>query len=78
MLQTLLLDGKIARATHNMLAYRVALGPGRVAQDCDDDGESGASARMLHLLEITRSLGVAVVVSRWCALVAEAGGQYGR
>lgn len=47
----LMQNGKIARATHNMLAYRLQLPSGAIAQDCDDDGEHGASSRMLHLLQ---------------------------
>lgn len=61
----LLANGKIARATHNMLAYRIATEGGAVLQDCDDDGESGAGSRMLHLLQILDVIDVAVVVSRW-------------
>ena len=33
--------------------------------DCDDDGESGAGARLLHLLDILGVKNVCVVVSRW-------------
>ena len=34
-------------------------------QDCDDDGETHAGSRMLHLLEILDCQNVLVVVSRW-------------
>ena len=34
-------------------------------QDCDDDGETHAGSRMLHLLEILECENVLVVVSRW-------------
>ena len=34
-------------------------------QDCDDDGETHAGSRMLHLLEILDGQNVLVVVSRW-------------
>ena len=34
-------------------------------QDCDDDGETHAGGRMLHLLEILECENVLVVVSRW-------------
>ena len=33
-------------------------------QDCDDDGETAAGSRMLHLLEIVDAKNVLVVVSR--------------
>lgn len=59
---------KIANATHNMLAYRIVqndLGCPRVVQGCDDDGETHAGSRMLHLLQIVNAENVLVVVSRW-------------
>eukprot|EP00088_Acartia_fossae_P007591 TRINITY_DN13572_c0_g1_i21.p1 TRINITY_DN13572_c0_g1~~TRINITY_DN13572_c0_g1_i21.p1 ORF type:complete len:284 (-),score=43.03 TRINITY_DN13572_c0_g1_i21:367-1218(-) len=57
---------KIAHATHNMYAYRIHL-PDKNSwlQDCDDDGESAAGGRMLHLLEIVEAKNTLVVVSRW-------------
>lgn len=36
-----------------------------VTQDCDDDGESAAGSRLLHLLQIMDATNVVVVVSRW-------------
>lgn len=48
----LMQNGKIARATHNMVAYRIETEAGTMLQDCDDDGEHGASSRMLHLLQV--------------------------
>ncbi|XP_037079618.1 protein IMPACT-like [Pollicipes pollicipes] len=52
---------KVAAAAHNMWAYRIGgATSGAFQQDCDDDGETHAGARMLHLLE-----DVVVVVSRW-------------
>ncbi|XP_076044233.1 protein IMPACT-B-like isoform X3 [Oratosquilla oratoria] len=57
---------KIANATHNMLAYRIAGSRSEVfLQDCDDDGETHAGGRMLHLLQIVDARNVLVVVSRW-------------
>ena len=67
----LLEDRRLAGATHNVRAYRIELPPaaaGRppvLAADCDDDGESAAGGRLLHLLEVVRARNVAVVVSRW-------------
>lgn len=60
-------DRKAARATHNMTAWRIQ-GRGRegvVIKDCDDDGETAAGARLLHLLELTGVMDGMVVVSRW-------------
>lgn len=69
MMAELLSNGKIARATHNMLAYRIrgsdSLPGSGILQDCDDDGETGAGSRMLHLLQILEVMDVAVVVTRW-------------
>jgi putative IMPACT (imprinted ancient) family translation regulator len=54
-LAALLRSSKVARATHNMLAYRIAV-PGQqgLLQDYDDDGEAAAGGRLLHLLQARR------------------------
>ncbi|KAI8053766.1 ribosomal protein S5 domain 2-type protein [Syncephalis plumigaleata] len=64
-INTLLMDRKIARATHNISAYRIILPSGHLLQDCDDDGETAAGGRLLHLLQIVDAQNVVVVVSRW-------------
>ena len=51
-MRKLLENKKIANATHNMLAYRIQTGSGVVYQGCDDDGETHAGSRMLHLLQV--------------------------
>eukprot|EP00123_Amoebidium_parasiticum_P006498 comp17430_c0_seq1/m.16832 comp17430_c0_seq1/g.16832 ORF comp17430_c0_seq1/g.16832 comp17430_c0_seq1/m.16832 type:complete len:362 (-) comp17430_c0_seq1:287-1372(-) len=57
---------KIARATHNMYAYRIYdEGKGCWLCDCDDDGEAQAGGRLAHLLDIQGVRNVMVVVSRW-------------
>ncbi|KAL4716764.1 hypothetical protein ACJJTC_001920 [Scirpophaga incertulas] len=59
---------KILNATHNMYAYRIEKNTKSgvtMVQDCDDDGESHAGSRMLHLLQILEQRNVVVVVSRW-------------
>lgn len=60
-------DKKIARATHNITAYRILRDAekGIYAQDCDDDGEDAAGGRLLHLLSLTGVENVVVVVARW-------------
>lgn len=63
-------DKRASKATHNISAYRIrssSSSPGSelVFQDCDDDGESAAGGRLLHLLQIMDVWGVLVVVSRW-------------
>ena len=64
-------NGKVARATHNIMAYRIQQqqtnGSGTVtwAQDHDEDGENAAGGRLLHMLQVTKAANVCVVVSRW-------------
>lgn len=62
----LLSDRKIAKATHpTMLAYRVRGAGDVIHQDNDDDGESAAGSRLAHLLQILELEDVLVVVTRW-------------
>ena len=75
-------DPKVARATHNVLAFRKRLpapsARGAVRDDSDsndssvffacdhdDDGEHGAGKGLSHLLRVTQSEDVCVVVTRW-------------
>ncbi|XGW25440.1 hypothetical protein V3C99_006676 [Haemonchus contortus] len=67
-LDRLLENSKISRATHNMYAYRITeVRNGREIRlhDCFDDGETGASSKMLELLEKMNVTNVLVIVSRW-------------
>ena len=45
---------KIANATHNIMAYRIISKEKNsiVMQGCDDDGETHAGSRVLHLLQV--------------------------
>lgn len=57
---------KIASATHNIHAYRIYCEDKQTfLQDCEDDGETAAGGRLLHLLQILDVRNVMVVVSRW-------------
>lgn len=56
---------KIAAATHNIIAYRIDCKNGGFVTGCYDDGETHASSRMLHLLDIVDARNVLVVVTRW-------------
>lgn len=64
-------DKRAAKATHNIAAYRIrspasAGSSGAIMyQDCDDDGETAAGGRLLHLLQVMDVWDVLVVVSRW-------------
>jgi hypothetical protein len=58
-------DKKVAKASHNITAWRIH-GPNDTAfQDCDDDGETAAGSRLLHLMQLMDIWNVMVVVTRW-------------
>ncbi|KAF7509119.1 hypothetical protein GJ744_008346 [Endocarpon pusillum] len=58
---------KVAAATHNISAWRMRMGGERgvTVQDCDDDGETAAGARLLRLMQLMDVWDAVVVVSRW-------------
>ncbi|XP_015281020.1 PREDICTED: protein IMPACT-like [Gekko japonicus] len=57
---------KIASATHNIYAYRIYCEDKQTfLQDSEDDGETAAGGRLLHLMQILDVRNVLVVVSRW-------------
>ncbi len=58
-------DKKVAKATHNITAHRIRGPNGTSFQDCDDDGESAAGGRLLHLMQLMDLWEVCVVVTRW-------------
>ncbi|KHO00303.1 impact family protein [Metarhizium album ARSEF 1941] len=58
-------DKKVRLATHNVTAWRMRGGRGEQFQDCDDDGETAAGGRLLHLMRVMDVWGAVVVVSRW-------------
>ncbi|KAF2246012.1 UPF0029-domain-containing protein [Trematosphaeria pertusa] len=58
-------DKKAARATHNMTSWRIKGSNDTSYQDCDDDGETAAGGRMLHLMQLMDVWNVMVVVTRW-------------
>ncbi|AGO10045.1 AaceriAAR055Wp [[Ashbya] aceris (nom. inval.)] len=58
-------DNKIAKCAHLMTAWRIHGENGVVYKDCDDDGESAAGSRMLHLLNTMDAWDVVVAVARW-------------
>ncbi|KAL7625101.1 hypothetical protein AAE478_004315 [Parahypoxylon ruwenzoriense] len=58
-------DRKVRTATHNITAWRVK-GPNNTTfQDCNDDGETAAGGRLLHLMQLMDIWNVMVVVTRW-------------
>lgn len=58
-------DKKLRSATHNITSWRIKGGSGVVYQDCDDDGETAAGGRLLHLMQLMDLWDVMVVVTRW-------------
>lgn len=63
-------DKKVAKATHNMFAYRFHQfsddnSTTTLVHDNDDDGEKGSGAKLASLLELSGAENVLVVVSRW-------------
>lgn len=52
LIHSLMQDRKIARATHNINSWRIRQPGGIQFQDCDDDGETAAGGRLLHLLTV--------------------------
>ena len=59
-------DKKVAKANHNMVAYRFWDTHRECwVSDNDDDGEKGAGAKLAALLEMANVTNVIVVVSRW-------------
>jgi hypothetical protein len=64
-------DKRIAKATHNIFAYRFTtvdsgIGGGPIVHhDCDDDGETAAAGRVAEMIRLMGVDGVAVIVSRW-------------
>jgi hypothetical protein len=59
------INKKVANATHNITAWRIKGGDGTSYQDCDDDGETAAGGRVLHLMQLMDVWDVMVVVTRW-------------
>ncbi|XP_052717282.1 protein IMPACT-B-like isoform X4 [Crassostrea angulata] len=66
-LDSLCQSKKIAAATHNIYAYRISSKDKQDVfyQGCEDDGETQAGSRMLHLMQIVDACNVIVVVTRW-------------
>jgi putative IMPACT (imprinted ancient) family translation regulator len=62
-------DKKVASATHNISAWRIREkrdnSADMIFQDCDDDGETAAGGRLLHLMQLMDVWDVLVVVTRW-------------
>lgn len=58
-------DKRVRSATHNITAWRIRGPNGTSFQDCDDDGETAAGGRLLHLMQLMELWDTMVVVTRW-------------
>ncbi|KAK7757212.1 hypothetical protein SLS62_000761 [Diatrype stigma] len=67
-------DRRVRAATHNITAWRIRgrdpHNPSTIHsnisyQDCDDDGETAAGGRLLHLMQLMGIWDAVVVVTRW-------------
>ncbi|VDN97876.1 unnamed protein product [Rodentolepis nana] len=70
-ISTMLEDRKVAAATHNITAWylrtklKADAPTTSLVADYDDDGETQAGSRLLHLISLAAKEGVAVMVTRW-------------
>lgn len=58
-------DKRVRAATHNITAWRIRGPNGTSFQDCDDDGETAAGGRLLHLMQLMDLWDTMVLVTRW-------------
>lgn len=58
-------DKRVRTATHNITAWRIRGPNGTSFQDCDDDGETAAGGRLLHLMQLMDLWDHMIVVTRW-------------
>jgi len=58
-------DRRVRSATHNMTAWRIRGENGASFQDCDDDGETAAGGRLLHLMQLMDLWDTMIIVTRW-------------
>ena len=63
-LHALYSDARIARATHNIYAYRLKTPSGHL-EHYEDDGEWGAGSKLLDLLKANHIEDTLVCVTRW-------------
>ena len=63
-LANLLRDHRIAKAHHNIYAFRTGQGP-TLKESCNDDGEHGAGNKLLEMLREKNCTDTIVVCTRW-------------
>ena len=64
-LDILATESRLQRANHIMTAWRIKGENNVVFSDCDDDGETAAGGRMLHLITLMDGWNVVVACARW-------------
>ena len=57
-------DHRVARATHNIYAYRLER-DGNILEHYNDDGEYGAGSHILQILQQTGKTNILICVTRW-------------
>ncbi|KAI3385019.1 hypothetical protein SNEBB_003193 [Seison nebaliae] len=66
MKKKLMENNKVVGATHNILAYIIEEeGKESLLMDSDNDGETHAGDRMLHMMKLMKVKNCCVIVSRW-------------
>ena len=63
-LHKLFTNHNVAKATHNIYAYRLKCGNGTIENSCDD-GEFGAGRKLLNLMRDKNITNTMVIVTRW-------------
>lgn len=63
--EQLIENKKIAKGSHQMVAYRIVNENGSWCAYSDEDGEKGAGTVLKHLLDILDARNVVVIVTRW-------------
>ncbi|KAI8902753.1 ribosomal protein S5 domain 2-type protein [Globomyces pollinis-pini] len=58
-------DKLYSKATHQIHAFRYKNQNGNIIQGFDNDGETGAGSSLLRMLELSNTLDVVVIVTRW-------------
>ena len=61
----ILQDRSVAGATHNIYAYRIMSQDGKVIEGHKDDGEHGASYKILKMMQENEAVNAMSVVTRW-------------
>lgn len=59
-------DSRVARATHNIYAYRIQTAGGKVLEHFEDDSEWGSGRILLTEMQKAKTVNILLCVTRWC------------